>query len=155
MFIVSFFYFCAFVFYALDKHSLAMLINSSLLFFYIPIVVGLFKFKRLSSSEKLSIPIFVLMIPAMIILPIKDEILTVFLLITGISMLDQPLKMAKAETRGAVEVKYAVTFLFTAIFWLIFGLAINNWIFIIFNMYAIIIYGSVVFLYFKPTKLKV
>lgn len=149
LFFLYCFYFIAFFIYGLEKKSVAMTFNGLLAIPYIPIVIGFLKFKRLNFKEKLSLPLTMAVIPLMIIIPSKDIFLLILLMISLVILGTQPLEMIKTKKRGAVEIKFILIFSITSIFWLIYAIAISNWVLIIFNSSALILYAIIISLYYS------
>ncbi len=143
------FFFIAFFFYGLSKNSLAMTFNGFLAIPYIPLIIGLIKFKRLTFIEKLSLPIIAAIVPIMILLSEanKDYFLFFLLMTNLVILMTQPLAMLKSKTQGAVDIKFILIFSSTSIFWLIYALALGNWVLIIFNSVALLVYALIIYLY--------
>jgi len=149
LFFLYCFYFIAFFIYGLEKRSVAMSFNGLLAIPYIPIVIGFLKFKKLNFKEKISLPLTMAVVPLMIIIPSKDIFLLILLMISLVILGTQPLEMIKTKKRGAVEIKFILIFSITSIFWLIYAIAISNWVLIIFNSSALIIYAIIISLYYR------
>ena len=143
------FYFFSFIFYGLEKMSLAIIFNGLLGFLYLPIVIGLIKFKKFKLYEKILLPITALVIPVMIMTAEKDLLLFILLMVTLITIVTQVLEIRKEKSRGSVEIKFVVIFLLTNIFWLIYAFIIGNWPLEIFNSLAIVVYSWGICLYKK------
>ncbi|MEI6835323.1 MAG: hypothetical protein WCK59_00645 [Candidatus Falkowbacteria bacterium] len=153
LFFLGCFYFIGFLFYGLSKHSLAMTFNSLLAIPYIPIVIGLIKFKPLTRLEKISLPLTIAIVPLMIMIEEKDVLLLILSLISLVILITQPLEMIKTGKRGAVNIKFILIYLATSIFWLIYSLVISNLVLIMFNLGALVIYALITHLYYKPQKI--
>jgi len=152
LFFMYCFYFIAFFFYGLSKNSLAMTFNALLAIPYVPVVVGLIKFKKLTLAEKISLPLSMAIVPLMIITTEKDALLSVLFIISLGILAMQPIEMLKTKTRGAVDIKFIFIFSITSVFWLIYATTIHNPVLTFFNSGALIIYALVIYLYYKPIK---
>lgn len=148
-FFFLFFYFIILILYGLNKNSLTMIFNGLLVFTSIPVVVGILKFKTLSFIEKISIPIMMLMIPAMIVVKNKDVLFFIILFVSWITLLFQLINMIREKSRGSIEIKFILIQLITVIFWSIYSFGIKNWPLEIFNFTATITYILFVFFYKK------
>jgi len=97
------------------------------------------------------------MIPTVYLL--KGELRNVFVLIglfgLGIPLILQIREMYKQKSTGSVEPRFLIVFGFSSIFWFIYGLVINNWIFIVFNPFSILLLGIAFGLYVKYRKLEI
>ncbi len=147
LFFLYCFYFISFFFYGLEKRSIAMSFNGLLALPYIPIVIGFLKFRKLSWKEKISLLLTMAVVPLMIIIPNKDIFLLILLMISLVILGTQPFEMIKTKKRGAVEIKFILIFSTTSIFWLIYAIAIGNWVLTIFNSSALVIYAVIIYLY--------
>lgn len=144
-----FFYFIAFTIYGLSKNSLAMSINGLLFIPCAYIVIGIVKFKKLNWKDYLSFMLSATTIPIMIFTDEKDLFLFIMLMASMVTMIIQLITMISNKSSGSVEFKFLIVFFTTAIFWLIYAIIVNNWPLIVFNIMAIIIYGSMSVLYKK------
>lgn len=142
-------YFLAFIFYALDKNSLAMIFNSLLAIMYIPIMIGLIKFKKFRLFESILCPLSFLFIPAMIITEEKDNLLFAFLMLSLVMIFSQVLEMISQGKTGSAEPKFIIIFCLTCFFWSVYAFSINNLVLEIFNTVAVLLYGSMLVLYYK------
>lgn len=124
----NFFSFTALIFYGAHIASGASIFNGLLMLFYIPILLGLWKFKGFTCREKVLFVFFSTMVPTIAILPWKDE---VFLIISaGIvySVATMPWELWKTKRTGAVEIKLLVVFLISTMFWVAYAFAIGEWV---------------------------
>jgi len=148
-FFFSCFYFFAFLSYGLGKMSLAIIFNGLLGFLYLPVIIGLIKFKKFKLYEKIILPATALVIPAMIITTKKDSFLFILLMIIIITVIAQALEIRREKSRGSVEIRFIIILLLTNIFWLTYSIIMDNWPLKIFNSLAIIVYLWGIYLYKK------
>ncbi len=149
MFFLYLFYFSAFFAYGLHKNSLVMVLNGLLAIPYIPVVLGIIKYKKLKAWELISLPIIALVVPIMIITAQKDLLLFILLMVSLVVLTTQPMEMFKTKTRGAVDIKFILIFSVTSLFWLVYSLIISNWPLIVFNALAQIVYALIIILYWQ------
>lgn len=139
--------------YSLYIGSLAILFNGIILGYnIIPIVWGLFKFKKFTRIEKTCMAVFPLMIPAMIFLPWKKTMFFLFMMCALVSLPMQPVEMLKEKSAGAVDIRTMTVFTFGVFFWALYGFAIRDFGIAIPNSIACAIFLSVIFLWFKYQK---
>lgn len=150
-------YFFAFLVYGILNRSIGMIVNGLLGFCYIPILFNLHRFKGFFNINWIFLGLFSLMIPTVYLL--KGELRNVFVLIglfgLGIPLILQIREMYKQKSTGSVEPRFLIVFGFSSIFWFIYGLVINNWIFIVFNPFSILLLGIAFGLYVKYRKLEI
>lgn len=144
-------YFFAFLIYGITKHSVAMTFNGLLGIPYIPILMGLHKYKGFTASDWMSVLIFPLMIPIVLIL---EESRRDLFILTGLFYILVPLVfqtwgMYKTKSVGAVEPKFLKAFMASGVFWFIYGLSGGGWIFVVFNPISITVLGTALFLYHR------
>jgi len=149
LFAYSAFYFFAFIIYSIFAGRLAMLFNGLLGFLYIPIIIGICKFKRIKTWEW----IFTAILPAMIFLMYfvsdKDTLLFIFLIGSLFGAVMQVWEVFDKKRRGNFNLTFLLVFLITNVFWLIYGVVISNWEFEIFNSASIAVFLFGLYLYIK------
>lgn len=118
---------------ALKKSVIAAFngITSSLI--QVPILIGLWKFKRLLWWEKTLFFVFPFMPAIMWFSPpeAKDNLFLALTLITLVPACRQPYEMWRAGTRGAVEIKFFGTQLINCAVWMAFAFSIGTWVVIL------------------------
>lgn len=126
--------FFAYGLYYLDIGSVIAAFNgitSSLI--QVPILIGLWKFKRLLWWEKTLFFVFPFMPAIMWFSPpeAKDNLFLALTLITLVPACRQPYEMWRAGTRGAVEIKFFGTQLINCAVWMAFAFSIGTWVVIL------------------------
>jgi len=149
LFAYNTFYFFSFIVYSIFENRLAMLFNGLLGFIYIPVIVGIFKFKKIKTWERVFTGSLPIMIFLMFITPDKDTLLLIFLSGCIFGAVMQFQEILKAKSRGNFNLKFLTVFLITSVCWLIYGVAINSWVFEIFNSANIAAFLIGLYLYFK------
>lgn len=136
MVIFSTCYFFAFFAYGMSQSSIAMALNGLLGFVFIPIVIGLWRFRGFSIAEWIYFAVCLALAPAMALVENKDLFLLVLLgavIGTSIPQTVKAYQAWQASDPGAIEPKFFVVFMATNAFWFIYALAIGNWVLQIFN----------------------
>ena len=64
-------------------------------------------------------------------------------------LLGQLVAIVRAKSRGSVEIKFAIVFLATAVFWFIYSYSIGDWALEVFNSVSIIIYSLIIYFYYR------
>jgi uncharacterized protein with PQ loop repeat len=145
-------YFSSLFCYGFFKHSLAMILNGLLLFFFLPIVIGVWKFKKNTAKEKFWAVAFLLIVPLMIIMPQKDLLFMISLFGIACFFSVQLRKIMVEKDFSSLSLKLVIILLATVIFWLGYSIAIHNLALEINSALAIILYAFAIFLYFKYRK---
>jgi uncharacterized protein with PQ loop repeat len=127
-FFYNFFYFLIFLIYGINQKSIAMSFNGALCFLYIPILIGLRKYKGFSKGEKITAGFMSLIVPAMILYSQKHQLLFLFSLIAIVAIVNQFKEIFKTGDFGALSRKYIWMFFITSIFWSIYFAATENWL---------------------------
>jgi uncharacterized protein with PQ loop repeat len=142
------YFFCFFI-YGMFKSSLAMIFNGLLFLIFMPVMIGLWKYKKTSLLKKICSASYLLLIPLMIILPQKDLIVTLGLLGIAVFLISQLREIIKARSFGKFSIKFVLIFMSTNMFWLVYAITVKNLPLELFNAFGIILYSSALFLYFK------
>jgi uncharacterized protein with PQ loop repeat len=145
-FFYNFFFFVIFLIYGLEEKSLAITLNGALSFFYLPILLGLKKFKGFTRGEIISAILMLPIIPAIIICPEKNLVLFVFSSISVIVIVKQFKEIMKDRDLGALSTKYIWMFLVTSIFWFIYYVTTKKWLLEIPCAIGTLLYGLVLIL---------
>jgi len=129
-FIFQFSYFTAYLIYGIDRGSLAITINNLLGALFVPIIIGLIKYKDrekdLSIKELILSSLFILIIPIILLVDNKDLILIIVFVIAGISVIPQILEIIRSKETTNIELKFIIVFLISGTLWLLYGLAIHS-----------------------------
>jgi len=151
LFIYSGCYFFSFFVYGVLNQSMGMMVNGLLGIPYIPIILALHEYKGFTKTNWITLVIFSLMIPLVYILQgsVRDMFVLCGLFGLGFPLIGQIREMYKEKSAGAVEPRFIIVFMLASVFWFIYGVVIENWIFIVFNPASIVILGIILFLYYK------
>lgn len=142
-------YIMSFFVYAWHKREIPMLFNAFLLFLYLPITIGLYKFKGFSNKEKLLSFAFVAMIPVMVFCPNKDVVFMGALFGILIFSIFQIVEIKRTGTVGAIEPEFIVIGMATSIFWFMYAMSIGNIPLLIFNPVAFYLNAFILRLWLK------
>ena len=145
----NFFSFTALIFYGAHIASGASILNGLLAFFYIPILLGLWKFKGFTRKEKVLFFLYSMMVPAIAILPWKDEVFLIISLGIVYSVATVPWELWKMKKSGAVEIKLLIVFLVSTVFWVSYSFAIHEWVLEILTTINLILLGLATILWFR------
>lgn len=145
-FFYNFFYFFIFLIFGLMENKLAVIINGSLCFFYIPVLLGLKKYKKFSSLDRLMIILMLIASSSIFFYPRKDQLLFAFSLISLIVIIKQFREFIKERQLGAFSKKYLQMFFVTGIFWCIYFAAIGQWLLEITCVIGTILYALILIL---------
>jgi len=139
--------------YGLSLKNLALSINGFLYaLIYIPIIVGLWKFKGFTKLEKILFLSFASVTVLNIVLPFKEWFFFGFSLASMAISLMLPIEIYRNKSIGVVNIRFIVTSFVNTIFWLIYGIAIDNWILKITNPYYLILGAINIALWLKYRK---
>ncbi len=127
-FFYNFIYFLTFFVYGIEEKYIAITFNGALCFFYIPILLGLKKFKKFSRLDKILILSMTPMIPLIFIYPDKSHLLFAFSLISLVVIILQFKVILETRKFGAFSVQYLWMFFITSVFWSIYYMATKNWL---------------------------
>jgi uncharacterized protein with PQ loop repeat len=137
----------AILIYGASMHSAALVVNGLLALLYIPILLGLWKFKGFSLMENISAGILASAILSMLFLPFKSQFFFVFALGGLLSASMQPIEMWQKKSARGVSIRLISTLLLGNIIWFVYGLAVHDWVLIIVNALAFIIFGTTALLW--------
>ncbi|MGC9611012.1 MAG: hypothetical protein ABSE68_02215 [Minisyncoccia bacterium] len=129
-------YFFAFIAYGISRESIAAMFNGMLGFVFLYAAVGSWKFRGFRVWEWAYFIIFLLAIPAMILINDKETflfLLLIGLLLTALPQTVEAYEAWKKGDPGAIEPRFFVTFMIASAFWFGYGLAIGKLVFVIFN----------------------
>ncbi len=151
-FIYAFCYFATFLVYGTTKMSITMTFNGLLMIPYLPILIGLCRFKGFSKSDWTLLILFSGMIAIVQILnhsSVQDVFVLAGLFGLLVPALFQIKEMLKTKSPGSIEPKFIISFMLAGIFWFIYGLTSGNWIFVVFNPISFTILVIILLLYLK------
>ncbi len=154
-FIYMTFYFTNFMFYGLAEGKIGMVFNALLVIMYVPILIGLWKYKTFSLKETYtSLLCVICLFPSYALMNGLYRESFFLALLIGICLFQcMPIyEMWRAKSGGAVSLNYLIMFMITAVGWLIYAIAIHNLMLEIFNPIAILLFGIMLVMYFKYKK---
>ena len=115
--------------YGITIKSITLILNGLLLaILHVPILVGLWRFKGYTRTEKAMTACFLAAIAAMAIVPFKDWFFLLFTAGNVLFSLGQPYEIWKNKNSGVVEIKLLAVYLVSSLFWLIYAYAIGDWV---------------------------
>lgn len=114
--------------YGLRLGSLALIINGLLAIAHLPILIGLWRFKGMTSGQMVFGLLLIMALGFMIFSPYKDIVYLTFSCGAVILLITQPWEIWQKKTAGVVEIRLLVIYLLSNTFWTIYGYAINNWV---------------------------
>lgn len=125
----QFFYCLGYLIYGFQIHSGALIISDLVGLLYIPLIIGLIKFKRQENGsfkeEMILSPIFVLVIPCVLFVDQTWSLLIIFVFgaLVSIKLIVGFIKTA--ETKN-ISPKYIMSFLISSVIWLWYGYEIDD-----------------------------
>ena len=124
----SLFSVAAFFFYGMHTRSIAVLFHGAFLtVVYIPVVLGLWRYKGFSPWERVQFFLFALMVPAMALLPWKKATFLVISVGAVYSLATEPFELWKTRLPGVVDGRFLVACIASTTFWIIYAFAIGDW----------------------------
>lgn len=114
--------------YGWSINSIAMMVNGGLIFLYVLIMIGLWKFKGFSKLEKFLGICLLIVIVVTIFIPAKDWMFLIVSFGSILSLIMQPYEIWKNKNSGVVEIKLIIVYLISTTFWIIYGYTINDWV---------------------------
>jgi uncharacterized protein with PQ loop repeat len=145
------FYFMAFLLYGINQGKLNMVIGGFQFLFYVPILLGAWKFSTAAAKRLLAIRSlqFAFLPIIMFFIPWKNAYL--LFLLAGIlwTMVLMYRELKWAAGVGSVEVTFLWSFFISAIFWFCYGWMLRDVALMIFNPLAGLILGATIKLYYK------
>lgn len=139
--------------YGASKNTLAMLFTGIILgASHIPVIVGLWKFKRFSRWEKfLGLLSIEIVIGAFFVTDLDIYFLTINVG-TAFFLLLQPYEIWKNKNSGIIEIKLLAVYDIGTFFWVIYSFAMEKWVLKILNLTAFAILILTTVLWFKYRK---
>lgn len=126
-FFYNFFYFLIFLMYGLEEKDLAISVNGCLCFLYLPILMGLRKYRGFSKKEIYLIAIMGLIIPVSFIFS-KSQTIFIFSAAAIVAIFSQIKEVWSLKNFGTFSVRYLQTFLVATLFWGIYYALTKNWL---------------------------
>lgn len=140
--------------YGFVIHSAALAVNGLLALLYIPILVGLWKFKGFTNVEKFSVTAFIAALAAMVLLPYKPAFFFAFAVGGLVSAITQPIEMWRKKSAEGLDIRLIGTILLGNVVWLVYGLAVQDIVLISINLIAFFIFGTTTLLWWQYREAK-
>lgn len=121
-----FFYFLSFIAYGINQKSAAYFFSGLPGLFYIPIIVGIFKFKKIKITDYIAS--LVLLIIAILMLEFENKGIFVLILfgIGAASLLILGYQMVRKNEYREIEPELLISFFVSAAFWLTYSISIGD-----------------------------
>lgn len=144
-FFYNLFFFFIFFIYGIEgndaeEKSIAITCNGSLFLFYIPILIGLKKYRGFSLKEIFAAIIMSLVIPAVFFFD-KRQVVFAFSILAVVAVTAQFKEIWKTKKFGAFSLEYMQTFFVTSIFWDVYYAVTKNWLLLTLNIAETIAFG--------------
>ena len=152
-FVVSAAYFAVLIIYGFSIRSVTVLFNGFVLFpLYLPILVGLAKFKGFSALEWATTAVFLAVVMASAVLPWKGLFFLAVSFVVLAALALQPLAMWRTKNAANVSIRFAIGFLVASSFWIVYGLAIRDALIAGVSIVAASLYGLIGLLWIRYRK---
>lgn len=152
-FICAAFNFYSMLIYGLVTASGALIFNGFLAgLFYIPVLIGLRKFKGFSQKDNVIFFTFALALLVMIFLPIKGEMYLFFSLSTTATLAMQPWEIRKQKSSGVVDIRLILIYFIATSFWAVYSYLLKNWRMEVVFDSALVVLFITILLWFKYHK---
>ncbi len=138
-----------FGYYGATHGSIGSVLNGLVGFFYIRVLLGLWKFKRFSKKELCLMAVFLLAGLTEVFLPWKDLIMTLLMGAATIPLVQQVLVIRRNKNVGVLSIKFFVVFAASLTFWTIYAFATGNVPLQIVNPPMFLVVGSLFYYWFK------
>jgi MtN3 and saliva related transmembrane protein len=151
----QFFYCLGYLIYGLEIHSVALIISDLVGLLYIPIIIGLIKFKRHENGsfkeEIILSPVFILIVPCILLVDKTWSLLIILALgvLVSVKLIRGFIKTG--ETKN-ISPKYIVSFLISSFIWLWYGYEIDDLGLIISSTASVLAAGLFLLLYLRYKK---
>lgn len=145
------FTFASFFVYGIETYNLACIIHGFRTLFYIPILIGLYKFNCFTKRE---IWLCILMLITVITMPfLTRETMTIFFtsfILAGIVAAGfQPWEIYKNKRRGNVSLEFISIYAISTTFWIVYTYIIEDKILFYMTVSYLVIYTTTIFLWFR------
>lgn len=127
LFIFGFFYLVTAIIYGVYMERLSIIYNGLASVFFLVLLLVAWRYKKINTIDIVSLLIFSLMIPIMIIVPNKKVAYMGCASIMLLGALSQLLLLIKNKKRGALEPKLFKVYVVTNSSWLIYGIITKDW----------------------------
>lgn len=115
-------YFAASIVYGVSINSLSVVLNCAILvLFYIPIILGLWKFKKWTAFDIWASLGYLLMVPLIAFLPWTEVLYLIFSFGTIYSMATQPYELWKKKDVGVLDIRLVGVYFASCCFWTVYA----------------------------------
>lgn len=144
-----------FALYGIELNSWALMLSGvSRGLLHLPILIGLWKFKGFSSFEKVLTVGVIASLVITGILPHRAWIFFVFSMVALVFVAAWPWEIYRNKDSGVVELKLICVYLANSVFWIIYGVAIGDWVLIVTSpLYTVVSLITVALCYiYRPAQ---
>lgn len=127
--------------YGIATFSLALIVNGLLAALYLPILIGLHRFKGFSPANSVAVALFLLALLVMVLTPYKAWFFFAFAAGGLISIAAQPHEMWRKKSAQGLDRRLVATLLFGTVVWFVYGIAIFDWVLIAINAAAFTLFS--------------
>jgi len=124
--------FLAFIFYGIAIESISSILNGLVIgVMEIPIVLGLWKFKKWGTREKMQFYVFLTIVPVMAAFAFTSWYNEMFLIVSLgmiVAAASMPWELWKEEKTGDLEIRLLGAYLASTVFWWLYAFAIDEWV---------------------------
>jgi len=153
-FAFQFFYFMAYLIYGYSIRSGALMLNNLVGILYIPIIVGLIKFKlkeHTSFKRELFVsPFLILIIPCVLFIKSEWALIAILVLAAGV-FTHLIVEILRRKELGNIEPKYIISIILGSLMWLWYGVEIDDFG-IICSSCSTVIVGSLFAIFYYHSK---
>lgn len=147
---VFMFMFASFLVYGIEQNKLGLIFMGVVrVLFYIPVLVGLWKFKKFKHIETFVIICLFAMLSYMIFSDNKAIMFLVFSYLGVGATALQPLEIWQERSAGVVSIKLLLIYSVSGLFWIAYGFILFDLPVLLMSVSLVIIYIITIALYFK------
>lgn len=143
------FMFASFIVYGGSVKAAALIFNGLLCLLFIPINIGLAKFKGFSHGDRLAALLSFGALLLMIFLPIKGIMFLLFSAGGILALMREPIELWRTRRRGVLEIKLVWIFLTSYFFWTIYAIALGDKLLLVITSLTLIILSLTVILWYQ------
>ncbi|MCX6795234.1 MAG: hypothetical protein NT165_00675 [Candidatus Falkowbacteria bacterium] len=137
--IFAFFYLIATALYGVYTMKLSVIYNGTNFLFFSVVLIKVWRYKKINSSDAMFLLLFSLMIPIMVISTNKKLAYMSCASVMLLGMLSQLILLIRNKKSGALEPKLINVYIVTNSSWLIYGIITKDWVFQLSNAISVTI----------------
>lgn len=149
MFGYALFHLMAFTVYGFAERGITIIINGLLFLCVIPIVIGLFKFKRITRAERHCVTAFGMLPAVMFFIPYKQIFLLCLLTCLLVAFAFPAYEIWRNKDAGVVEVRVTIASMTANMFWGVYAFMVGDVPLMIFNPLSFMLMVSTLLLWIK------